>query len=312
MGEPAESQIHRDRVPTGALPSGLRPEDIRELEEGEATTQIWSYLAEDYEKGIEAIGRAVRKDGMPPTLTSSREFAVWLLSRAASAEANRKPLRRFWFEPVVLLVVAGLIGLMVVTWQRAGTGPPQPSGIPGFEQAVTRSFRPATAGTAGVSLLRFGVAGFDTGAHAEEGMRLLTERLLATPGFEGLRATSAPAVGSETIAFVGEVELRGVRIAAAVLVVRDGNAVHVMEGYGAGADPLPSLMETGARLFGAAAVPAPPPDVDYTAGERWDELPRLEHLPPGFTLAAEEDGLAGDLLEGVATPAVAVPAGNQR
>jgi len=191
---------------------------------------------------------------------------------------------------IALLLLATLLVL-----SRAGVAaqstatPTQGNTIPGGVGIAIRTFR---ANDPSRTLI-FAVSEYDSVEHAQGAVPLLLRALVgAIPGVDpgavvGMRRVEVPPLRDESWAYVTDPgSVRGTE-EIAVLFVRRDRYLWAMAGTG------PTGMMADVRAIadrvpfeGAAGTPVVARG--YHSGGLWDRLPRVEHLPIGYALQAEE------------------------
>lgn len=249
-------------------------------------TIVWNRAGQDPANGIDDLATAAKVD---------RTRLVDALADEGVYEAKQTGSRPSQYS-LELLIVVGLLALAaVITFALVRL---DPLTLPGFQEAVTRSF-------AGPTLVAFSVAEFDTPEHAEMGMQALAGRLEAEPDDAGdlamddLQSIPLPVYRDGVEGYQGHVPIGDVDVPVAYLLVRDGRYVHILQAVSPPADGLGAPLAIVADLFGGApytsllATPGPAASAvpELRTGGLWDQLPRPGDLPDDYAVASESTGL---------------------
>jgi hypothetical protein len=263
---------------------------LEKLDRESIATIVWQRVGKDPDTGIALLAAVARV----PEASLREALAV---EGAYEAKKTASSWKHFTLEAIITVGLLILVGLGVYSLSGQGT-----TELTGLQDAVTRSF----AGTTRVS---FTVAEFDTGDHAEDGLRALQERLEnagTTIPFDDLETIALPVVLDNAVAYQASVPVGSVALPVSIVIVRDGVFLHIMLGVASTGDAPSEPAAIVSHLFGespyAGLVATPdatePAEPGYTTGGLWDRLPTPQQLPPGYVVTGEFTGLNDHLFGG--------------
>jgi hypothetical protein len=193
---------------------------------------------------------------------------------------------------------------------QQSTATPASEAITGIIAASERRFEASGLRLLGAGAISVFAYQFDSAEHAAEGFAAVIEffRDYFETGATAMQQASAPRLGDQRVAYVGELpessEPDARLLAGGLFGWQDDDVVIVMIAIGLAGDQLAELFAIGNAIVGRVPGPRAAAAISFPGEMRrggiWDVLPTLEDVPEGFVFL--EDRVPGQASGPAETP----------